>query len=114
MAVSRYLEAHLNTWAAIGVHGHFTDLENSPLREWQSIAAYASEQSARLVGAFPNEVATMGSLTMNLHLLMASFFKPTATRHKIILEWKAFPSDNVRFTESAPIYTLQRLSFNST
>lgn len=94
-AVSAYLGAQLSTWASIGVHGHFTTLEDSPLVEWQSMAAQASEQSAKLVGASPEEVATMGSLTMNLHLLMASFYKPTATRHKIMLEWKAFPSDHV-------------------
>jgi kynureninase len=94
-AVSKYLEAYLNTWASIGVNGHFTDLENSPLTQWQSMAELASKQQARIFGALPDEVATMGSLTMNLHLLMASFYKPTPKKHKIILEWKAFPSDHV-------------------
>jgi len=61
------------------------------------MAEAAAEQSAALVGALPDEVAIMGSLTMNLHLLMASFYKPTETRNKIILDWKAFPSDHVSF-----------------
>lgn len=96
-ATRQYLDAHLNTWGAIGVNGHFTDLEESPLTQWQSYAEHAAALSAPIVGAKAEEVAVMGSLTMNLHLLMASFYKPTATRYKIILEWKAFPSDHVSF-----------------
>ncbi len=99
-AAKSYLGAHLDTWASLGVNGHFTELEDSPLTEWQSMAEMTAKQSARLVGALPDEVAIMGSLTMNLHLLMASFYNPTPMRHKIILEWKAFPSDHV----SSPIF----------
>jgi kynureninase len=95
-AVSRYLEAQLDTWGSLAVNGHFTNLEGSPLQEWQSMAEYAAEMTAGLVGASPSEVAIMNTLTVNLHLLMASFYKPTPKRHKIILDWKAFPSDHVR------------------
>lgn len=94
-ATRSYLDAHLNTWGAVGVNGHFTDLEESPITQWQSYAEHAAALTAPIVGAKAEEVAVMGSLTMNLHLLMASFYKPTATKHKIILEWKAFPSDHV-------------------
>lgn len=93
-AVSQYLQAHLDTWASIGVHGHFRDLEDSPLTQWQLLAEHASKLSAPIVGAAPAEVATMGTLTMNLHLLMASFYIPIASKNKIILDWKAFPSDH--------------------
>ncbi len=51
---------------------------------------------SKIVGAAPEEVTAMATLTANLHLLMASFYKPTATKHKILLDWKAFPSDHVR------------------
>jgi kynureninase len=50
---------------------------------------------APLVGASPNEVAVMGTLTANLHILMASFYCPNKERYKIIIEGKAFPSDHV-------------------
>lgn len=50
---------------------------------------------APVVGALPSEVAVMDTLTTNLHLLMASFYRPTAEKYKIILEGKAFPSDHV-------------------
>ncbi|KAK3334176.1 kynureninase 2 [Cercophora scortea] len=93
-AVRRHLEAHLETWASIGVNGHFNALSNSPLTSWQDLAADCALKSTNLVGAAsPSEIVIMNSLTTNLHLLMASFYRPTATRHKILLEWRPFPSD---------------------
>lgn len=94
-AVRRYLDAQLETWASIGVHGHFQGLEDSPLVPWQDMAEDCAAKSAAIVGAMPSEVVVMNTLTANLHLLMASFYKPTEKRHKIILEWKPFPSDYV-------------------
>lgn len=93
-AVPEYIQTHLNTWASIGVHGHFRVLEDSPVSQWQLLAEEVSKQQAPIVGALPSEVATMGTLTMNLHLLMASFYSPTAEKNKIIMDWKAFPSDH--------------------
>jgi kynureninase len=93
-AIAEYLQVHLDTWATIGVNGHFRDIEESPLCQWQLLAEQASKLQAPIVGASPSEVATMGSLTMNLHLLMASFYTPTKEKNKIILDWKAFPSDH--------------------
>lgn len=57
------------------------------------MAADCARKSASLLGALPSEVVYMNTLTTNIHLLLASFYRPTATRHKIILEWKPFPSD---------------------
>lgn len=94
-ATSKYIEAQLDTWSSIGVLGHFRDLEDSPLTSWQLLAEQAAGDMARIVGAKSEEVAAMGTLTANLHMLLASFYKPTETRHKILLDWKAFPSDHV-------------------
>jgi kynureninase len=94
-ATAKYLEAHLETWSSIAVNGHFTDLEDSPLCQWQHMAETAAAMSTDIVGASASEIAIMGSLTSNLHMLMASFYQPTPTKHKIILEWKSFPSDHV-------------------
>jgi len=94
-ATSKYMEAQLDTWASIGVCGHFTDLEDSPLSQWQLLSDQAAESMCKIVGAEPAEVAAMGTLTMNLHLLLASFYKPTETKRKILMDWKAFPSDHV-------------------
>ncbi|PLB37880.1 kynureninase [Aspergillus candidus] len=93
-AVAKYLEAQLDTWASIGVGGHFTDIEDSPLKPWQLLSEQAAESMCKIVGAQPEEVTAMGTLTANLHMLLASFYKPSATKHKILLDWKAFPSDH--------------------
>jgi kynureninase len=94
-AVRRYLNAQLETWASVGVNGHFTALGNSPLTAWQDMAEDCSNKLADIVGAKPHEVVTMNTLTANLHFMMASFYKPTKERHEIILEWRPFPSDHV-------------------
>lgn len=94
-AVAKYMEAQLDTWSSIGVCGHFTDLEDSPLSQWQLLSEQAAASMCKIVGAMPEEVAVMGSLTTNLHLLMASFYKPTEMKRKILMDWKAFPSDHV-------------------
>ncbi|KAK4098905.1 kynureninase 2 [Parathielavia hyrcaniae] len=93
--IRTHLDAQLETWASIGVNGHFTSLQNSPLMAWQDMAADCAQQSLDLVGAAsPSEVIYMNTLTVNLHLMMASFYRPTEKRHKIIAEWKPFPSDS--------------------
>ncbi|KAF7562462.1 hypothetical protein G7046_g1681 [Stylonectria norvegica] len=92
-AVRRYLNAQLETWASIGVNGHFATMGNSPLTSWQDLAEDCAIKSADIVGASPSEIVIMNTLTVNLHLMLASFYKPTEKRHKIILEWKPFPSD---------------------
>ena len=93
-AVREHVNAHLETWASIGVAGHFRDMDNSPLVSWQDMAEDCAIKSADIVGASPHEIVIMNTLTVNLHMMMASFYKPTEKRHKIILEWKPFPSDH--------------------
>ncbi|KAH9894504.1 pyridoxal phosphate-dependent transferase [Xylariomycetidae sp. FL2044] len=92
-AVRRHIDAQLETWASLGCSGHFTDLENSPLVQWQDMAADCAARSADLVGASADEIVIMNTITVNLHMLMASFYRPSGRRHKVILEWKPFPSD---------------------
>jgi kynureninase len=89
------VQAELDVWATRGVHGHFRH-DKWP---WVSIHETCTVEMARIVGAKVNEVAIMGSLTANLHLLMAAFYTPTQQRHKIIIENKAFPSDHVRIPD---------------
>ncbi|CAK7273216.1 putative secondary metabolism biosynthetic enzyme [Sporothrix epigloea] len=96
-SAAEYVRAQLATWASIGVKGHFRALDpaTTPLPAWQDMAAQCAKQMAPLVGAASaDEVVAMNTLTVNLHLMMASFYRPTATRHKIIAEWKPFPSDS--------------------
>ncbi|KAI5815212.1 pyridoxal phosphate-dependent transferase [Pyronema omphalodes] len=85
------LSEELSIWATRGVTGHF----DHPLsRPWVSAAEQLQQHMSAIVGASPSEVAVMGSLTDNIHLLMASFYRPTGQRTKIIIEGKAFPSDH--------------------
>jgi kynureninase len=90
-----YVNRYLDTWASKGVFGHFTDYEGG-LPPWLHLDDAIKQQTAKIVGALPIEVVIMETLTANLHLLMASFYRPTKDRWKIIIEGKAFPSDHVR------------------
>ena len=78
----------LDDWAALAVDAHFEG--RNP---WYPYHEFLREPAARLVGARPREVVIMNGLTVNLHLLMVSFFSPTPQRHKILIEDAAFPSD---------------------
>ncbi|KAI4691627.1 Kynureninase 1 [Alternaria sp. BMP 2799] len=88
-----YVNRYLDTWASKGVFGHFTDYEGG-LPPWLHIDDAIKQQTAKIVGALSTEVVVMETLTANLHLLMASFYRPTKDRYKIIIEGKAFPSDH--------------------
>ena len=83
-----YVEQELEAWAQLGVEAHFR--AKNP---WMPYHRLLTEQTAELVGAQPLEVVVMNSLTVNLHLMMVSFYRPIATRHKIVVESGAFPSD---------------------
>ena len=87
-ATRALVEQELNDWAELGVDGH---LEGST--PWYSYHETVREPAARVVGAQPHEVVCMNSLTVNLHLMMATFYRPTKTRFKILMEEPAFPSD---------------------
>jgi kynureninase len=87
-ATRRVVEQELDDWARLGVDGHF-----DAATPWYSYHETVREPAARLVGARPNEVVCMNSLTVNLHLLMATFYRPNRSRHKILMEDPAFPSD---------------------
>lgn len=80
--------AVLDDWAQLGVGAH-VDAEYS----WVPYQEFLQQSLARLLGAKPAEVVAMNSLTVNLHLMMVSFYRPTAKRHKIVIEKGAFPSD---------------------
>jgi len=87
--VKKFVNTELDRWAELGVEGHFTgELSWAPYHE------LLTDQLGRIVGAGPDEVVAMNSLTVNLHLLMISFYEPTPTRHKILIEQHAFPSDH--------------------
>lgn len=82
------VNTELDDWAALAVDGHFHG--RNP---WYGYHEPLREPAARLVGALPHEVVMMNSLTVNLHLMMVSFYRPTAERFKILIEDCAFPSD---------------------
>ncbi|WP_051881043.1 kynureninase [Mangrovimonas yunxiaonensis] len=87
-ATKDYIDQELNDWANLGVEGH-TQAKNP----WLPYHEFLTENMAKVVGAKPLEVVTMNTLTANLHFMMVSFYKPTKTRYKILIESDAFPSD---------------------
>jgi len=83
-----YVDQELQDWANLGVEGHF-EAKNP----WLPYHEFLTESMAKIVGAKPIEVIIMNTLTANLHFMMVSFYKPTKTRYKILIESDAFPSD---------------------
>ena len=84
----RYLEKELEDWGTLGVAGHFEG--ETP---WTSYHETLANPLAHLAGALPIEVVAMNTLTVNLHLMMVSFYRPTPKRNRILIESAAFPSD---------------------
>lgn len=82
------VEQELDDWAKLAVDAHL-----EAMTPWYSYHETLREPVARLIGAKPNEVVCMNSLTVNLHLMMATFYRPTKSRFKILTEEPAFPSD---------------------
>ncbi len=83
-----YVDEVMNDWASMAVEGHFY-----AEKPWWDYHERLARPLAKIVGAKPAEVTVMNTLTVNLHLLMVSFYRPTPDRYKIICEEKAFPSD---------------------
>ncbi|MER7130967.1 kynureninase [Streptosporangium saharense] len=95
------LLADLDAWARLGVEGH---LEAE--RPWLPYHELLTEPAARLVGALPEETVVMNSLTVNLHLLMVSFYRPRGRRTRIVIEDTAFPSDSYAVRSQARFHGL--------
>ncbi|KAJ1925966.1 Kynureninase (L-kynurenine hydrolase) [Tieghemiomyces parasiticus] len=89
-SIKHYLDEELQVWAEGGVFGHHHHIHGRP---WLTIDEHVLDESARIVGAERSEVAIMNTLTANVHLLMAAFYRPEGPRTKILIEAKAFPSD---------------------
>lgn len=93
------LDDELDEWARLGVEGHLHGK-----RPWLPYHELLRGPAARLVGAEPDEVVVMNSLTVNLHLMMISFYRPTAGRHAIVVEESAFPSDSYAVRSQAALH----------
>jgi kynureninase len=83
-----YIKEELVSWAKRGVDGH-----TEGKHPWLPYHEFLTENMAKIVGAKPSEVVVMNTLTTNLHLMMVSFYQPTETKFKIVVESDAFPSD---------------------
>lgn len=96
----RYLmEKELADWAKYGVEGHF-----NAAYPWFSYHHIFEERLAKVVGANKDEVVAMNTLTVNLHLLMLSFYRPKGNRYKILMEAGAFPSDQYAVETQVKMY----------
>lgn len=84
----KYVDQELQDWARLGVDAHM-----NARNPWMAYHELLTKPLARVVGALPLEVVAMNSLTVNLHLMMVSFYRPTPQRNKILVEANAFPSD---------------------
>lgn len=96
-----YVDEVMNDWANLAVEGHF--YADKP---WWDYHERFCQPLSELVGAKPSEVGVMNTLTVNLHLLLVSFYKPTPKKYKIICEEKAFPSDQYMFQSQVHFHGL--------
>jgi len=87
-SVRRFIEQELLDWQNLGVEGHF-----HAKNPWMPYHEFLTEKMAKVVGGLPSEVVVMNTLTVNLHLMMVSFYRPNKDRFKILIEKNAFPSD---------------------
>ena len=92
------LNAECDAWGKYAVKGHF-----ETERPWVRCHSYVADSLARITGAKPTEVVAMNTLTVNLHLMMVSFYRPTKTRYKIIIEKKRLPFGPVRSRLAGPV-----------
>ena len=83
-----FIKQELDDWAKLGVEGHF-----HAKNPWMPYHEYLTESYTKIVGAKKSEVVAMSTLTANLHFMMVSFYRPTNSRFKIVIEADAFPSD---------------------
>ncbi len=83
-----YIQEELNAWKAFAVEGHFKGKH-----PWMTYQESLSDAFTDVVGAHSNEIAIMNTLTVNLHLMLVSFYRPTKKRFKILIEHNTFPSD---------------------
>ncbi len=95
-AARDYVDRELEAWRRLGVEGHFEG--DNP---WMPYHEALAEPLARLAGALPIEVVAMNTLTVNLHLMLVSFYRPTPERHRILIEGSAFPSDQYAVASQA-------------
>lgn len=91
-SAKKYVDDVMNDWANLAVEGHFY-----AKKPWWDYHERFANPLSKIIGCKPSEVTVMNTLTVNLHLLMVSFYRPTKTRYKIICEEKAFPSDQYMF-----------------
>jgi kynureninase len=92
ITTKRFIDEELKDWAQLGVEGHLHSR-----RPWLYYHKFGKQALAKLVGAKPIEVVAMNQLTVNLHLMMVSFYRPSLQRYKIITEAGAFSSDQYAF-----------------
>lgn len=101
-SAAKFIKDELDDWATLGVEGHVHGR-----KPWLYYHKFTKKALAEVVGAKPIEVVAMNQLTVNLHLMMVSFYRPTKTRFKILTEAGAFPSDQYAFESQLKFHSLK-------